>query len=200
MNYLKALLFLFAMAFTITTFQSCKDPCDDIVCKNGGTCDEGDCNCVVGFSGARCENNYNSFTTGDNTYLITQGFIEEMGSNGNGSFNFDVFLVSPSGIESYGLLFGTADVVSLDLTSNSENGLVDGTYIYDKTGERELFELADSYFTLGFNFNSNAGEIVGVTEGTVDVKLDGDNVIIDFNLQSNWGDLVGNYTGPLKTL
>jgi len=39
-------------------FTACKkeaaDPCDSVVCMNGGTCSEGTCNCLSGFSGANC--------------------------------------------------------------------------------------------------------------------------------------------------
>lgn len=32
-----------------------KDPCKDVVCQNGGTCNEGDCDCTSGYEGAKCE-------------------------------------------------------------------------------------------------------------------------------------------------
>jgi len=41
------------------TIQSCKkdkDPCLDIICKNGGTCVNGQCQCPDGYSGVSCSN------------------------------------------------------------------------------------------------------------------------------------------------
>ena len=37
--------------------QSCKDPCKDVICENGGTCDEetGICDCPENFYGNTCE-------------------------------------------------------------------------------------------------------------------------------------------------
>ena len=47
-------LFLIALAWT-----GCKDdtpnPCDNVVCQNGGSCVDGNCNCPEGFSGNFCE-------------------------------------------------------------------------------------------------------------------------------------------------
>lgn len=56
MKNIKLLLILLGLCATILLNQSCtEDPCDDIVCQNGGTCDTGDCDCPDGFSGTTCE-------------------------------------------------------------------------------------------------------------------------------------------------
>src|SRR5688572_7935721 len=31
------------------------DKCKDVSCSNGGTCEDGTCNCLTGFSGENCE-------------------------------------------------------------------------------------------------------------------------------------------------
>ncbi|MCB0567933.1 MAG: hypothetical protein H6573_32215 [Lewinellaceae bacterium] len=49
---------LFALLIGILTgMSSCieEDPCMDVYCENGGTCDEGRCDCPEGFTGAYCE-------------------------------------------------------------------------------------------------------------------------------------------------
>jgi hypothetical protein len=46
----------FAVAVMLLWFASCgKDECKDVVCQNGGTCEDGVCNCVNKFHGERCE-------------------------------------------------------------------------------------------------------------------------------------------------
>jgi len=42
---------------SMTLLGSCaKDLCKDVVCENGGTCDEGNCKCALGHEGTMCEN------------------------------------------------------------------------------------------------------------------------------------------------
>jgi PKD repeat protein len=47
------ILMFFAIAFI--GIAGCSDPCDDAVCLNGATCDDGTCICPLGFSGEHCE-------------------------------------------------------------------------------------------------------------------------------------------------
>jgi len=57
---MKKLMFVFfslAIAGVVLTTQSCSDACDDVTCLNGGTCDEGDCDCPEGFIGDDCGTN-----------------------------------------------------------------------------------------------------------------------------------------------
>ena len=42
--------------FTIITYIACnKDRCHNVVCLNGGACDDGSCTCATGFEGNRCQ-------------------------------------------------------------------------------------------------------------------------------------------------
>jgi len=44
-------------AFTAITYTSCnKDECKDVVCNNGGSCDNGTCVCPTGYTGSSCDN------------------------------------------------------------------------------------------------------------------------------------------------
>jgi hypothetical protein len=46
-----------AMAlFGALTLQSCKkDPCKNVSCQNGGTCQDGNCRCSLPWEGSKCE-------------------------------------------------------------------------------------------------------------------------------------------------
>lgn len=56
---MKNLILNFVMAFLSITamisLQSCVDKCRDVNCQNGGTCDDGECDCPTGYSGTNCE-------------------------------------------------------------------------------------------------------------------------------------------------
>lgn len=52
---LSKLKFLVSVLLIACFFTACKDECDDIVCQNGGTCDNGICDCPSGFFGDNCE-------------------------------------------------------------------------------------------------------------------------------------------------
>jgi len=51
---MKNVFFLLSFAFFTLTLNSCND-CKDVVCNNGGICEDGTCDCPNGFSGASCE-------------------------------------------------------------------------------------------------------------------------------------------------
>ncbi len=48
MKKLSILLFMFLFAYAC-------DPCKDVTCLNGGTCNEGDCVCPTNYTGSSCE-------------------------------------------------------------------------------------------------------------------------------------------------
>lgn len=46
------------LALVLVGGNACKkdeDPCKDVTCQNGGTCDEGECICPTGYEGTNCE-------------------------------------------------------------------------------------------------------------------------------------------------
>ncbi|NDC40772.1 MAG: hypothetical protein EBZ77_04345 [Chitinophagia bacterium] len=49
-----AILFITAV-FGVTYFACTKDKCNGVACLNGGSCDQGDCLCKVGYEGNRCQ-------------------------------------------------------------------------------------------------------------------------------------------------
>ena len=79
MKNLKSILlasFITIGTFSAVVFSSCNpDACKDVVCANGGTCTDGNCNCPAGFEGTLCE---------------TQSLSKFLGSNnGSAIYNFD---------------------------------------------------------------------------------------------------------------
>lgn len=53
---MKNLLYLFAIAIlAIGCKKENTDPCDEITCFNGGTCNSGTCNCPTGYTGTQCQ-------------------------------------------------------------------------------------------------------------------------------------------------
>lgn len=47
-------LLLLSLSFGALALTGCKDECDDVVCQNGGTCNEGICACATGYEGTEC--------------------------------------------------------------------------------------------------------------------------------------------------
>lgn len=45
----------FYLTFALSSCKKEKDPCENVQCLNGGTCNDGNCNCPAGYSGSRCE-------------------------------------------------------------------------------------------------------------------------------------------------
>ncbi len=68
MKNFRFLVFAVATLFMTATFQSCEvDLCDEVVCQNDGTCNEGVCDCTTGYEGAFCQTEWRTKALGDFT-------------------------------------------------------------------------------------------------------------------------------------
>lgn len=48
-------------ALGAVTYTACnKDKCKDVVCQNGGVCNDGNCSCATGYEGTNCETKSNA--------------------------------------------------------------------------------------------------------------------------------------------
>ena len=154
----KLLYSILFVAVSLSTFQSC-DKDDD---NNDG-------------------NNFNNEISiaGTISNLSATASLESYGENTDGSFDWDVTLT------------GTASenvTIYFDLNTNSENGLVNGTYTYSDT--REAFSYVDIYVTTTNNQN------YAPVEGTVVISSSGNNTSIVFNLVAQDDTVItGQWTG-----
>jgi hypothetical protein len=64
---MKKILFAFLTA-GMFVFSSCADECKDVTCENGGTCNEGVCECPAGYVGDLCETKENEKFVGSWKY------------------------------------------------------------------------------------------------------------------------------------
>jgi hypothetical protein len=70
------LLFVALIGASTLTFTSCTDECKDVVCENGGTCDEetGACDCPANFYGESCETECINGTYADGACTCDAGY------------------------------------------------------------------------------------------------------------------------------
>lgn len=143
----------------------------------------------------------NQFTYDGTTYELSQGLLEEYGDNGNGSFDFDVTLLT-SGINfnnTTGEATGEGSGVYLDLNSPSEEGLVNGTYTFGD--ERDAFIMVDAEIVTDYDFEAGTGQIISVVDGTVELTEDEGVYSISFELTaSNNETITGTYNGELREI
>jgi len=101
---------------------------------------------------------------GESFDLNDLGFIIGYGENEDGSFDWDVILSGPGGAEVY-----------LDLNTNSEEGLVEGTYTYSDTRAPFRYVYAEARA-------SNEESYYVWEQGAIEIDINGNNVSIVLNV------------------
>ena len=135
------------------------------------------------------------FTLGGQTYTLNKGELEDFGGNGNGSYDWDIRLTSSD--VNVSEFSGTGNLVYLDLNTDSEDGLVSGTYTFAE--EREEFTIVDASVFANFNFDEEGGTFyVDFIGGSVELTVSGNEVTVEFDLEFDEGDVSGSYTGTLE--
>lgn len=125
-------------------------------------------------------NNLNNEISIDGTVfsLPNTGLLDDVGENFDGSHDWDIEIEN-----------NMIDIF-LDLNTNSENGLVDGTYTH--SFNREAFTFTDAEFDTDDNFYSPQ-------EGTIVLDVNGNSVEIDIDLMtSNGVEIKGQWSGTLS--
>lgn len=144
----------------------------------------------------------NYFQYENTKYELNSGYLEYYGSNLNGSYDYDVFLVS-SGIQysqSEEDLMGTGNLVYLDLNTSSESGLINGTYTY--SSGREAFTFVDGQAAIDVDLSTLlSGTFLEISGGTVEILVEAGIVTLDFDLTTSTNKSVtGHYKGTLQLL
>lgn len=135
MKTFKHIYFIFALTcLTITgvLLSGCKkeeDPCDNVTCQNGGTCNNGSCSCASGYEGATCGTEMRS-------KFIASYTVQENCSPG-GNFNYNMTInSSATGVQNvvinnfYGVGAAvTASVSGSSITIASQTVTVNGTAV-----------------------------------------------------------------------
>ena len=141
----------------------------------------------------------NYFSYDGENYVLNQGFIEEFGENEDGSYDFDIVLVSPTiqYIPSDAELSGIGDIVYLDLNTSSANGLVSGSYNF--SSERGEFTFVDGGIVIKGDVSTEEAEIEAeIVGGKINVLVVDDITTLDFDLTTRTNKNVkGRFQGTL---
>jgi len=140
----------------------------------------------------------NYFKYDGKTYTLSDGYIEDYGPN-NGSFDWDVYIISSKLNYNGDWFTGTGHIIYLDLNTSSENGLVTGIYTF--SSERSVFTFVDAGAGINFNMDTESGTIVDVIGGTVEITISGNEVLFEFNLITNTTKTIkGRFKGVLTEI
>lgn len=129
---------------------------------------------------------------------LWEGYMESYGSNGNGSFDFDVELISPDVQYVNGEYTGFGHLVYLDLNSGDGQKLEDGTYNF--SDEREAFTLVAAEVIINTDFETgDGGQEFNIADGTINVTtLDELITELSWTLTSEEGtSITGIFRGEL---
>jgi len=129
-------------AFSAVTYTSCnKDECKDVVCQNGGTCNDGNCACATGYEGTTCGEEVRAKVlktwtakdtdVSDNSSLPTYSAII---SKGTGVTDVLISKLSDSYFtkDVKGTITGTTVTIPSQ-TPDNDNYKVEGTLSYNST-------------------------------------------------------------------
>ena len=144
-------LFSLALSFVALALTGCKDECKDVVCQNGGTCDEGTCLCATGYEGTNCETEVRAKFVGSYS-------VQESCQSGNYTFSMSV-TSSSTGVSNI-IINNFYDIgisVSASITGNSvtipNQTINDQGVAFTVSGSGQL---SGNILTLTYNISAGA--------------------------------------------
>jgi hypothetical protein len=152
---MKSLLKIFAvLTLIVVVVSSCKkDPCDDISCLNGGTCNDGTCACAEGYEGTTC-------ATEERAKFLSTYSVNE--SCTSGPFEYSISIsTSSSGVSNVIIPnFGGYGVTVAATVNNSSINIPNQT-LSDGTGASATFsgsgQISGNILTITYNVSFNGG-------------------------------------------
>ncbi len=143
----------------------------------------------------------NSMTINGEEFSVETGFLEEYGENADGSFDWDVTLVSEGfTIDTTNeIATGIGSSIYLDLNTNSATGLVPGTYTF--SNERAEFTWVVAEGITDLDAETGDGNFFNAVSGTVTITGTGNNQLIVVDLLDESGnEITASYQGALEVL
>lgn len=109
-------ILLMCMTLVSIALFSCKkdDPCEDVTCLNGGTCNNGSCSCATGYEGSTCATEQRS------KFLASYNVSESCNITGN--FNYTISInTSATGVTKVVIsnFYGVGATVTGDVNGTS---------------------------------------------------------------------------------
>jgi hypothetical protein len=113
---MKSLLKIFTvLTLVVIVVSSCKkDPCDDISCLNGGTCNDGTCACAEGYEGTTC-------ATEERAKFLSTYSVTETCPSGNLSYSS---VVSTSSVGVSSIVFSNFGGYGVNVIGTANNSSV----------------------------------------------------------------------------
>ena len=121
-----SLIGISVMLFSVCS--GCRDVCKDVVCKNGGTCVDGSCDCADGYSGPDCGTNLSANFIG--TYNVSETCPDAVTYTVN--ISVDTFSITHVKIANFNDSFSnlvTANVNGTTITIPSQAPDNDGRFV-----------------------------------------------------------------------
>jgi hypothetical protein len=147
-------IILFITSFTIS-FNSCKeddpDPCEGIICLNGGSCANGECNCPPGYVGSDCSQQDTPATIRINKIDITRFPATDNGAGWDLTSGPDIYIQV---IKDMGAL--------TNFSAYYENADPSNVYSFEFTPSVDLNEPNDQYIIELYDYdNLDADDFMG---------------------------------------
>lgn len=149
-----------SLIVVVLFITSCSDPCEDIICLNGGICIDGTCDCPEGWTGIDCgtfDFDYvGRFSISTVTHSGCNVISNNMVSSANSDFEFCVVIDEVESCIGVTLVFedgNQAMYISISVLRN----LIDGVVDIEQTSFPGTYTTNNELVT--FTFNDGTGDI-----------------------------------------